>query len=256
MTGQSAKISAIYRYPVKGLSAQKLERVQLEPGRAIAWDRAFAIENGGREFDPENPMFMPKTKFFMLQRDARLAALESDFDERECVLTVRRNGKQVARGNLGQPVGRQLIEQFFAAYMAEEARGAPRIVHAPGHTISDCGAHVVSIINLATLRDIERVVGMAVDPVRFRGNIYVDGLEPWAEFDWVEKEIRAGREALLFVESRIQRCAATNVNPATAARDMNIPRILEQAFGHTDCGVYAAVRGAGGIAASDRLAPA
>lgn len=255
MPGQTAEISAIYRYPVKGLSPQEMHGARLEAGRPLAWDRAFALENGGREFDSENPVFMPKTKFLMLQRDERLAALETGFDEDECVLTIKRAGKQVARGNLAQPVGRHLIEQFIAAYMGEKARGAPRVVHAPGHTISDSGAAVVSIINLASVRDLERVIGTSVDPLRFRGNIYIDGLEPWAEFDWVERDIRVGKDAVLQGVARIQRCAATNVNPDTAERDLNIPRTLQSAFGHLDCGVYASVKSGGEIAAGNRLTP-
>lgn len=245
MTSHKATISAVYRYPVKGLSPERLEGVNVAAGGHLPWDRAFAIENGGREFDPLNPMFMPKTKFLMLQRDQRLAALETAFDEETGTLTISRDGKQVARGQLTDPVGRQLIEQFMAAWMREELRGPPRIVHAPGHTISDCGASVLSLINLATVRDIGRVMGVSLDPLRFRGNLYVEGLDPWAEFDWVDRTVSTSANMALAGVRRIVRCAAVNVDPGTAARDLNILKALTGAFGHTHCGIYLKVETGG-----------
>ena len=51
---------------------------------------------------------------------------------------------------------------------------------------------------------------------------------------------------------RIQRCAATEVDPDTGIRDLPVPRTLMDKFGHADCGIYAEVIAAGDIAAGDR----
>ena len=84
----------------------------------MPFDRVYAIENGPGRFDPDNPRPLPKVAFLMLMRNARLAALETEFDADEQTLTIRRDGRQVARGALGTRIGRQMIEQFFAAYSA------------------------------------------------------------------------------------------------------------------------------------------
>ena len=55
------------------------------------------------------------------------------------------------------------------------------------------------------------------------------------------------------VIKRIVRCAATNVDPATAARDMNIPHTLMRELGHADLGVYAEVLDGGEIATGDAI---
>ena len=66
------------------------------------------------------------------------------------------------------------------------------------------------------------------------------------------KEIAIG-DARLKVVKRIVRCAATNVDPTTGARDMTIPKTLLQSFGHADCGIYAEVITGGTIAAGDKI---
>src|SRR5512142_2775492 len=162
-----ARIQAIYRYPVKGLSAQPLQRATLRPGQTLAADRLYAIENGPSGFDPAAPAYFPKQRFLMLMRNERLARLDTRFDDAAHTLEVREGGGTV-RGDLRTAEGRQAIEAFFAAFCADELRGPPKVLHAPGHSFSDVSRKVVSIINLASGAAIETLVGVPVDPLRFR----------------------------------------------------------------------------------------
>ena len=95
--------------------------------------------------------------------------------------------------------------------------------------------------------------GMPVDPLRFRGNLHVEGLPPWGEFDLVDRELASPAGVRLRVVKRIDRCAATNVDPVTGIRDMNIPQALMRAYDHVDCGVYAEVVTGGRLAVGDVL---
>jgi uncharacterized protein YcbX len=248
------QVSSLYRYPVKGLSPEPMQSVSLQPGQTVPFDRAYAIENGGGRFDLVAPRYLPKVNFLMLMRDERLAALQTKFDDATGTLTVMRDGKQVARGQLSTPLGRQLIEQFFAAYMKSELRGAPKIVHAEGHSFSDVSAKCLHIVNLASLRELEKTVGRPVDQLRFRANVYIDGLEPWSEFSWEQKQIGLG-PVRLNVFARTQRCEATNVDPSTGARDMAVPAQLTRAWGHQDFGIYAKVATGGDLAVGDAVTP-
>jgi uncharacterized protein YcbX len=248
------QVSSLYRYPVKGLSPEPMQSVSLQPGQTVPFDRAYAIENGGGRFDPVAPRYLPKVNFLMLMRDERLAALQTKFDDATSTLTVMRDGKQVARGQLSTPLGRQLIEQFFAAYMKFELRGAPKIVHAEGHSFSDVSAKCLHIVNLASLRELAKTVGRPVDQLRFRANVYIDGLEPWSEFSWEQKQIGLG-PVRLNVFARTQRCEATNVDPSTGARDMAVPAQLTRAWGHQDFGIYAKVATGGDLAVGDAVTP-
>jgi uncharacterized protein len=245
-------IASIYRYPVKGLTPELLERVTLTPGEGLPQDRRFALAHGSTRIDPAAPTWMPKTNFLMLARNERLARLKTGFDEASGILTIQRDGKTVASANILELAGRTVIEQFFAAYMADESRGAPKLVEAPGHMFSDTASKVASIIGLETVRDLERVVRAPVDPRRFRANLYIEGARPWQEFDWIGREIRIGT-ARLKVLKRIGRCAATNVDPETGQRDLNIPLALQGGFQHADLGVYAEVLQGSAIATGDAL---
>ena len=247
-------LACLHRYPVKGLSEQPLDRVDLTPGEGLPHDRRFAITHGASLFDPAKPEWQPKRQFLMLMANVRLAQLDTAFDPDTGVLKIRRDGKQVASGNLTTSIGRELINQFFAAFMEREMPGVPKIVEAPDVSFTDTPDKLVSIINLASVTDLERVTRRPVDPVRFRGNLLIDGADPWQEFDWVGRDITIG-DARLHVIERIGRCAATTVNPKTGERDINIPKMLANGFGHTDCGVYARVIEGGTIAVGQTLLP-
>ena len=257
MTGAAATphVQGLYRYPVKGLTPEALQSVELQPGATMPFDRAYAIENGPGRFDPEKPRHLPKISFLMLMRDERLASLATCFDDATQTLTILRDGKQVARGNLATTIGRQMIEQFLAAYMKASLRGAPKVVAAEGHSFSDVAAKCVHIVNLASLRELQRAVGKPVHPLRFRANVYLEGLPAWEEFRWLNSGLNLGG-ARLSVFKRTVRCDATNVDPATAQRDMAIPQVLLRTFGHQDFGVYARVEQGGRVAIGDPVTPA
>ncbi|CAN5283242.1 MOSC domain-containing protein [soil metagenome] len=250
----TARLAEICRYPVKGLSPQRLEKVRVDVGQTLPFDRAWAIENGKSNFDPAAPKHLPKIAYLMLMRNERLASLATEFDEAGRILTIRRNGEALARGSLESEAGRIALAAFFNRFAASELRGPARIVSAPGHAFTDTATKCVSLINRATVQDIEMRIGAPVHPLRFRGNLYVDGLPAWAEFGWIGKRVAAGG-VILEAYKRIERCAATNVNPDTAERDLAIPRSLLECYGHSDCGIYLKVVEGGELRTGDTLAP-
>src|SRR6266702_4895343 len=253
MSVENPKIHAIYRYPVKGLSPEPLERTELALHETLPGDRLYAIENGPSGFDPAAPRHQPKQRYLMLMRNEQLARLRTRFDQASHTLVVEAQGREAARGDLRTPEGRAAIERFFAVFCADELRGAPKVLHAPGFSFSDVARKVVSIINLASVAAVEGVIGRAVHPLRFRGNVYVTGWPAWREFDLVGREIAFGTRARLRIIKRIVRCAATNVDPDTGIRDLAIPDTLMRHFGHADCGIYGEVVEGGEIAVGDEL---
>jgi uncharacterized protein YcbX len=126
---------------------------------------------------------------------------------------------------------------YLATFCNKPLRGAPRLLHADGFSFTDAKTQDVTLINLASVRDISEKAGADLDPLRFRGNFYIEGAKPWQEHDWVGKDITIG-DLRFTVRKRTQRCAATNANPTTGERDQNIPKLLMTHYDHCDCGIH------------------
>jgi uncharacterized protein len=253
MSSGPAQIANLYRYPVKGLSPEPLTSVVLGIGQTLPADRRYAIENGPSGFDPKAPGWMPKSHFLMLMRNERLAGLQTHFEDRTNLLTIRKAGQVAAQGDLETTEGRAAIERFFATNFESDLRGPPKVLSGDNHSFSDVARKVVSIINLASVAAIEGIVGQPVDPLRFRANLYVSGWAAWHEFKLVDRTLTIG-DVRLKVVKPIVRCAAVNVDPETAARDLDIPHTLMRRFGHADCGIYAEVIAGGAIGVGDAVA--
>ena len=250
------RVAALYRYPVKGLSPQALAAAELARGGYFPGDRLFALENGPSGFDPLAPEHQPKIKFLMLMRNARLAGLATRYDDETGVLTLRHEGGVAARGGLRAPEGRAAIETYLTRLLGEEIRGPVRLLEAPaGFRFTDSKSGFVSLVNLASVAAIGAAAGREIDPLRFRANIYVDGLEAWRETELVGKSLTIGG-ALLEVLKMTDRCAATGVEPGTGLRDMDLVQTLRATFGHIDCGVYARIARGGRVAMGDVIAVA
>ncbi|ABY30739.1 MOSC domain-containing protein [Methylorubrum extorquens] len=247
------RIAALYRYPVKGLSPEALETAELETSGYFPGDRLYAIENGPSGFNETVPRHLPKIAYLMLMRNEALARLRTRFDDATHRLTVEENGVQAVDADLSTAEGREALAEFMKGFLPQELRAAPRVLTAPpGYRFTDSRTGYVSLINRASVAATEDLAGAPVDPLRFRGNLYLDGLEPWAELDMVGRVLEAG-DARLKITSRTERCAATNVDPQTGQRDLSIPRTLMQGVGHTDCGVYAEVLAGGVLRTGDSL---
>jgi uncharacterized protein YcbX len=248
------RIAEIYRYPVKGLSAEPMQRVAIGVGEVIPFDRAYAIENGPSSFDPTAPKWITKAAFLVWMRHERLAELHTSFDTGSHILTIRRDGMIVVAARLDTEEGRREIEAFFDQFSADDLKGPAKVLSAPGFSFQDTSTgNVVSLINFRTICEIGQKVGAEVHPLRFRANLYVD-MPAWEEFSWVGREVVAGNVRLQGTK-RIDRCAAINVNPITAARDLNLPRSMMHLYGHADCGIYLKVIEGGEFAVGDTIAP-
>ncbi|MDQ1078971.1 MOSC domain-containing protein [Pseudoroseomonas cervicalis] len=246
------RVERLYRYPVKGLSAEALEEVELTAGECLPQDRRFALVQGDAPFEEAAPRFLPKQNFACLMANAKLALLASAYDERSGRLALRIPGEAPLSAETGTEEGRAALGTALTRYLGEEARGTPRFTEAPGHAFTDQKKKGVSLINLASLAALEQAIGQKLDPLRFRANIYFSGLPAWAEFDWVGREVLLGA-ARLAVFKRTVRCPATQVNLQTGERDLDIPRLLREHFGHADLGVHATVEEGGRVAVGDAL---
>jgi uncharacterized protein YcbX len=245
-------VKSIQRYPVKGLSPERLKEVGLETGGTLPADRAFAIENGPSGFEAAEPKWLPKAKFLCWMKNPKLSLLESRYDDPTGVLTVSTPYASVT-GDLTRAEGRAAIEAFVSIFMGDEQRGPLRILSAEGHSFSDVSKKVVSFINLASVEEIGQAIGTELDPVRFRGNVHIAGMPAWSEATLIGKEFQIG-EARFRAVKTIQRCLATHVDPARGLRDHDVMGTIRGLRGDLDCGIYAEVISPGTIRSGDEIA--
>lgn len=251
------EISALYRYPVKGLSAQPLTRVAVKPEAGFPKDRFYAFSKGTLSPSDYEEAPRPKTDFLMLLLYERLARLDAKFDDDgDDSLSLRANGELLFGGSLTQAADIDRLEQAMGAYMRDKIPGQPKLLRIEGRqftdvaVISEAMMRAVSIINLKSVRTLEEAVGLPIDPLRFRANIYFEGDRAWEEFDWIGKTVRIGPASAVGI-LRTKRCGATNVNPVTSERDRNLPAALVRAFNHSDMGIYVEMKDSAQIAVGD-----
>ena len=235
------------------MSPDFLSEVTIQAGGAIENDRRFALTLRSTLFDSNTPHWLPKTNFIALMRNETLAKLETIFHDETDTLKIFQDGKQVINAKLIDKLDCIILENFFSNYLNCGITGKLRFVEAKGETIfTDKKKKLISIINLASVRDIEKSIGKSIDPTRFRANIYIDGLRPWSEFNWVDKMFSCGG-MVIEIKKRIERCSAINVDPKTGVRDINLVNLIQNNFGHIDMGVFAEVKKGGHIAVGNNL---
>lgn len=247
-------LAHIYRFPVKGLRGEALDAVTLTAGQGVPDDRRFALARGGTRFDPAAPHWLPKQWFMMLMRDATLARLGCRVDLPAGTIELRAPGQSPCSASFSNADGRARLERYVNDFLGPQHDGPVRWVEAGQTSLTDVPQNCLSLINLDSVRTVEAQVGRALDALRFRANLYVHGAPPWAEFDWVGREIQLGTAAL-HIAARIPRCAATSVAPDTGERDINLVKELRARYGHYDMGVYAEVVRGGPVTIGDALAP-
>lgn len=245
---RSGHIASLWRHPVKGFTPERLASATLAAGGYFPCDRLYAVEDGPSGFDPAAPGWVPKQKFTVLAKIAEVARARTAYDEASSVLTASADGRAAFKGALDEETGREAFAAWLTDFLGEEASGPLKVVQAPGHRFTDHPQGHVSIVNLASVRELEARIGRPVDPLRFRANLYVDGWPAWIENEAAEgAKVRiGGAEATLF--KPIVRCVATHVDPATGERDMDVVKALFDHFGHLHCGIYVHVTKGGALA--------
>ena len=228
-----SNIKSIVRYPIKGLSGENIEKITLEKNQVLPGDREYAFSRSHVTYNRNNPVYLRKTNFLALVKEEKLAKLETKFDPESKKLLIKLDNKIVINEILNEEENINKVETFFQNYLNLGFDSKPKLVQGMKvknnnnltHSFSDIPDKAVSIINLNTINELEKKLGKKIS---------LD-------------------ESVLEVFKKTQRCAATNVNPENAIRDINIPNEINTHYGHLDLGVYARVIKSGLVSISDKL---
>ncbi|MDH3740230.1 MAG: MOSC domain-containing protein [Hyphomicrobiales bacterium] len=247
------RLGKIYRYPIKGFTPQQIDGGRLSVGAGLPFDRYCGFTCGNLPDQPAPGVWVPARTFLQLTFFPEVAKLTASFDDADRSIVITAPDGQSATAALDEPDGFAGVNDLIRSRFEPGPHAIPELhVQAPGHGNWDFTDTAVSIINLASVRELSRAAGMEVDPLRFRGNLLLEDLPAWAEFAMIGRRYRIG-DAEIEVMRPARRCAATTVDPATADTAVNVPAILRKLTGHIYCGVYARVVRTGDIGENDAL---
>ncbi|WP_426936937.1 MOSC domain-containing protein [Brevibacterium sp. LE-L] len=268
------RVARLFRFPVKGFPAEELTEARVVKGHGIRGDRVTAFTNGS--LDVPDDAWHSYSAFTVLKNDPELqkwgvsATLAEEAAGDSANADDSEGGgraEESATVTLTSPAGeattfatddadsRAASAEFLSKRIPPQGT-FPRSLAVAEQGMFDSQKSGISIINPASVEAIsateEGIEGLDLDPLRFRGNVLVEGLAPFEEFALIGSIVRLGGVRLA-IRSSIERCPATTVNPVTKAVDVNVPRLLNSACGHLHCGVYGEILNTGDVAVGDEI---
>lgn len=248
MIGQ---VAHLVRHPIKSAGYEPVEAVELTPGAAFPLDRVWAVAHAAARLT-EPPTWAPKLQFLRGWGSAELMAVSCQSDAEAGTVELSHPRRPTARFRPDEAADAARLIDWLRPLWPENRPEPARVVRVPGQALTDQDQPLISINSLASLADLSGRMGRELSIHRFRGNIWVEGLAPWAELELIGQEICVGA-ARLRIEEPIGRCRATGANPETGQQDADTMGALEAGYGHTDFGVFARVIQGGRVGLGDEV---
>jgi len=242
------QLARIVRHPIKAIGREELAQVVLSPGQCLPGDRVWAVAHEAAKFGAAPVQWAAKMNFLRGVSAPSLMAVEAQLTDGQIALSHPEHPPLTF--DPGTVEGRAALIHWLRPMWPAQKPEPTDLVTVPDVAMTDVPDPWVSINSFSSLKALSQTAGQDLSPHRFRGNLWVDGLEPWAEFDWIGQEISIG-VARLVVRQRITRCKATLANPETGKRDVDTLAALTAGWDHTDFGIYAEVISGGEVALGD-----
>lgn len=243
----TATVHQIWRYPIKSHGHEALEQVHLIKGHTMPWDRTWAVAHEGAKTN--GTAWASCANFSRGAKAPALMAIDATLNDTNENITLRHPNRPDI--TLHPEQNAEELIAWARPLMPDDRAQSTRVVRIPGRGMTDSDFPSISIANLASHAAVETVLGTDLSTRRWRANLWLNGLAPWAEFDWIDKTIAIG-DVCFEVKERITRCLATTVNPETGERDADTLGALKS-WNHQDFGVYATVTQGGNIRLGDAL---
>lgn len=245
MTG---RVVHIYRHPIKSHGREALETVDLTAGRTMPWDRTWAVAIENSRLDGTE--WGKCANFTRVSKAASLMAISAKLDEQTELVTL--SHPDLNDVTLHPERDAQVLIDWSSQLLSADRAPSVRVIRVPGRGMTDSEFPSITLCNLASHREVETRIGKPLSIHRWRGNIWLDGIAPWQEFEWVGHEVQIGN-VVFKVRERTDRCMATTANPETGVRDADTLGALRNGWGHLDFSVRAEVSIGGTISVGDTL---
>ena len=258
----SISISSINYCPVKSISFQTLQSCEIRKNIGILGDRIFAFsksldQNQAKLFEQKLEERRGKwNKILTLKNSPSLNKYNFLFDKDR--LTLTQNDNQILTINSEESAEYELLSNKILEL--EKSLQKPLFLmknkEVPFFDTSISNktilTHSISLINIKSIEDFGNKTSQEIETQRFRGNIYIDGIEAWEERNWIGKIIKIN-EISFKVEKNIPRCVAINLKPNTDDNSSNLLQSLKKSYNHFDMGIYLTALGDGKIDIGDKI---
>ena len=247
----AARVAQLWRHPIKGLGSEAMSEAQLSAGQTMPWDRVWAVAHEASRLNGDADGWVPCSNFCRGAKAPSLMAVRARIDETGGRILLSHPERPDIEVNPDDPADAERLIDWVAPLVPENRAQPSRIVRAKrGMTDSDFPS--IAVLNLSSLLALSQRLGCDLQMERFRGNIWLEGLPVWGEFDLVGHDIEIGT-VVLRIRERITRCRATSVDTTTGKIDVDTLAALEAGWGHQDFGIYAEVVRGGRIATGDEV---
>ena len=244
------RVTDIFRHPLKSHGREALQQVSLSKGNTMPWDRCWAVAHEASSADGST--WVPCANFSRGSKAPKLMAVNVKLNETTQTLTLSHPER---KDFTFQPDDIRQLSGFLAwikPLMPTDRAQSARIIRLQDRGFTDTDFASISINSHASLRALSEKIGLQLSPLRWRGNIWLDDLEPWAEHSWVGQQFRIGSVLFEGVEP-VVRCLATTANPQTGEQDADTLGALNDGWNHQNFGLYARVIESGKISIEDTL---
>ena len=258
----SVSISSINYCPVKSISFQTVSNCKIRKNIGIVGDRVFAFSKG-LEFDQaqlfEKNLDERRGKWNKILTLKNSPVLNKyNFKLKDNKLTFTQKNNEILTIDVSKTSEHMLLSNKILEL--ESSLQKPIFLmknkNIPFFDTSISNktllTHSISLINNQSIEDFKNKTNQEIETQRFRGNIFVDGIEAWEERSWIGKIIKINNISFK-VEKNIPRCVAINLKPNTDDNSLNLLQSLKKTYNHFDMGVYLTALDDGPINIGDNI---
>ena len=232
-------LKKLYFSPVKSLSFSSKKNLKIKKNLGIMNDRIFAFTRLISETEANDYKKNPSKrnlKFFLtLKNSPFLNKYNFEYKENELKMLIKKN--LIKKIDLNDDNNLKLISEELIKHETIKNYFPYLIKNVNSPFFDTMPQNSISLINISSIKDFEKKIDHKIDHERFRGNIYINNIKPWAEFSWMNKKITIN-DCSFLVLKKIPRCSATNLRLNSDIFDINVPQKLREVYGHIDMGIY------------------
>ena len=243
----SVTISSIHYCPVKSISFQSIKNCEIKKNIGIVGDRIFAFAKGLNfeqaklfEKDPEDRRGK-WNKILTLKNSPMMNKYNFIFDGSNLTLTFK--NKKILTINSNELNKYELISNKILE-LESSIKDSLILMKNEEFPFYDTSIskktvlnHSISLINNKSIQDFKNKINQEIEIQRFRGNIYINGIDAWEEQNWIGKIIKIN-DVSFKVEKKIPRCVAINLKPNSDDKSLNLLQSLKKNYNHFDMGIY------------------